>query len=109
MKDASGHTGRRKIRIPFAGLPWLIEIDRYIRQYDCRGPSLRDAPSDVLDGWATRGEIDPLIRHRILTVEPYLWELGAKADYCLETCGTDWTVAFTERAMRLMYPQRTVI
>lgn len=101
-----------KPRISSKSIPWLVEIDRHVRQFDVRGAAanMADIACDVLDGWATRDEIDDLVRRGFLAVVRYrrsecdgwLWEMDRR------TCGTRWSVVATEKMLRTFWPDRIV-
>jgi hypothetical protein len=93
----------RKVRINAKSIPWLCEIDRYIRQYDLRGAEIVSAASDVLDGLAYRHEIDGLIRRRLLRIEPTLNGLSETSP-----CGGSWTVALTDKAASALWQDRKI-
>lgn len=78
----------------------LREIDDYVVRCDCRGESLRSAASDVLDGWATKDELRPFFRQKLLTIIPTGERIGT------DLCGDAWTVALTPRAIRIFWPDR---
>lgn len=98
-------TRGRRIRINERSLFWLREIDEFIRECDLCGERLRDhAASDVLDGYATRSELDDLIRRRLLTVIHY--DDDESPPIRRELCGSTWSVDLTERAVRALWPHR---
>lgn len=80
----------------------LREIDEYVQKYDCRGWSLRQAASDVLDGWATKEELRPFFRQKLLVIVRH----NDGERYPSDLCGSDWTVDFTDRAIRIFWPDR---
>ena len=97
-----------KPRIPADCVRFMEEIAAYIERYDLRGDELRNAGPDVLDGWATRDELDPLIRRRLLTPIWYGcrdrnegWPYGDVA-----LCGEHFTAELTDRAKQLLWPTR---
>jgi hypothetical protein len=55
---------KQKPRISLRSAQFLAEMDRALINADTHGPieRFRDIASDVLDGWAMRGELDELIR-----------------------------------------------
>lgn len=83
----------------------LVEIDRYIREGDCRGDGLRQAASDVLDGWATKEDLQTFFRQKLMVIV----DLGPFYEFppeCDKMCGQRWTVDLTDRAMRIFWPDR---
>lgn len=56
----------RKPRLAAREIPWFAEVDRYIREHDCRGPSVLSAFSDVHDGNLYLREIEGLISRDVL-------------------------------------------
>jgi hypothetical protein len=95
-----------KPRVNVRSVPWLLCIDESIRRWRVRGrDNLRQAASDVLDGWATRAELDDLIRRRFLAVVPHdeITEIDRMRE---PLCGSTWTVDLTERGMRTFWPSR---
>jgi hypothetical protein len=94
---------RRKPRIRASSVRWIAAIDRYIRRIDLRGEYLHHAASDKLDGHATREELMDLLRRRFLNLIPH----GPSDCFGDGTiCGSRWTVALTDRAMRTFWPDR---
>lgn len=105
----------REVRIPASVMRFVREIDEHVRRCDVRGPlgNFRCVAADVLDGWATRKEIAPLLRRGLLSVVEYepddsekwgrdiLWHCGDP-----QTCGTRWSVNPTERMVRALWPSR---
>ncbi len=91
-----------KLKLPGKSAPFLCEIDRYIRQYNLRGQLLESAAPDVLDGWAIRSELDPLVRRRLLSIVNY--ESRAADDRAL--CGWQFTTKLTDRAISSLWPDR---
>lgn len=91
---------RSKPRIPARCARFLAEIDNYIHRYNVRGQALPSAAADVLDGWATRAELEPLIRRRLLSVIRY-GERPAEG-----ACGWEFSVHLTPRAMNALWPDR---
>lgn len=89
----------------------LIEIDEYVRYCDVRGMAhLQDVASDVLDGWAIRRELKPFFRQKLMVkVRHDDYEDQRAAGIAPEDedrCGGRWTVMFTERAVRIFWPDR---
>lgn len=86
----------KKPKFRAASAIWLYRIYEDCVRYDrfrC-DDSLRDAPSDVLDGWALQSEVSDLVRRRILYTVP--------VDPADRTLGNRVTWGFTERGMNLM-------
>lgn len=75
---------------------WLYRIYEDCVRYDRFGDddSLRQAPSDVLDGWALQSEVSDLVRRRILYTVP--------VDAEDQTIGNKVTWGFTDRGIKLM-------
>ena len=97
----------RKPKINEKSLPWLREIDAFVRELDLTGSSLREhAGGDALDGRATRAELDDLIRRRLLKVVPMPEEKPECPPEIRDRCGTTWSVDVTERAVRAFWPDR---
>jgi hypothetical protein len=93
-----------KPRIHISSLPWLLAIAEYVHGYKRQDRDvLLHAPSDVLDGWATRVELDDLIRRRLLTVIPYD-DVSESDRERMPLCGSTWTVHFTDRAIQAFWP-----
>lgn len=93
----------RKPRIRASSVRWIVAIDRYIRRINLRGPNLYHAASDELDGHASREELMDLLRRRYLNLIPH--EPSDRfGDGTI--CGSRWTVALTDRAMRIFWPDR---
>src|ERR1051326_5062042 len=94
---------KRKLRISAKSLPFLIEIDRYIRQCNIRGSldQFSGAASDVLDGLAIHSELRDLLRRRLLTIVRYGFDDSMGRDPLRDSprnlCGTSWSVRMTER------------
>jgi hypothetical protein len=87
-------------KLTLASVRLLCEVDRYIRQYDIRGPILEHAASDQFDGSYDRDELDELIRKRFLSVLRY------DQDKDCILCGSSFTVELTSRAIALFWPDR---
>lgn len=88
----------------------LREIDEYVQRYDCRGHSLRQAASDVLDGWADKRELQPFFRQKLMVMVRYddfadqrAEGIGPEMEH---RCGMRWTVNLTDRAMKIFWPDR---
>ena len=88
----------------------IQEIDEYIRKYNCRGHSLRQAASDVLDGWAEKEELRPFFRQRLMVMvrhddyeDQRAAGIGPEHE---DRCGHRWTVDLTRRAIRCFWPDR---
>ena len=92
----------RKPRLTVEQCRWLDEVDRYVREYDCRGVSLRQAFSDVHDGNLSPLEVAPLIRMRLL----YRLPIPTRERSGTGLLGDCFTVDFTERAARHFWPDR---
>lgn len=86
-----------KIRISAKSLPWLIAIDEQVRRYG--GKHMEHVAADILDGWATRKELDDLIRRRLLAVVPYFDNMDCP--FSRDGCGGHWSVDLTPRAVQL--------
>lgn len=84
-----------KPRINARSIPWLMELwERLDDFYWCSDDALRQAPSDVFDGWCVPSDLADLVRRRILTVIPV-----AKAD---QTSVSPVTWYFTDRGVKIM-------
>ena len=90
-----------KLRMSARAARIMANVDHYIRQYDIKGNRLSDAASDELDGAVTRDEVDELVRRRLLRIVKFDNKCGQS-----EACGSNWTVAQTDRAMTKLWPER---
>lgn len=91
-----------KPRISASSFIWLERVAQHVAQYRPRGDALRQAASDVLDSWASKDDLRDLIRRRILTVVPLS---GYDGHPLRELSGSTWTVEFTDRAVRALWPE----
>lgn len=111
MTERLGRVGQREMagskpRINARSARWLCAIDDDVWRCDVRGRyRLRMIAPDVLDGWATRAELDDLIRRRFLAVVPHD-EITRDDREREPLCGSTWTVAMTDRAMKVFWPHR---
>jgi len=104
----------KKIRISAKSLKWIVAIDAHVRECKLRGPlnRFRDVAADVLDGWATRGELRDLLRRRLLCIVEYgyddseKWGPDPARQMDPEQCGTCWSVNPTERLVRALWWDR---
>jgi hypothetical protein len=96
-----GLTSRRAVgkpRVRPESLLVLARIARYIERYQLKGDALRNAASDELDGSVTRGELDDLIRRKLLRV----WRDRTGPVDPDSICGRSWTVSLTPRSTPLV-------
>lgn len=86
----------------------LAKIASYVLEYDIRGVSLVQAPSDICDGSYDRKELDELIRKRIFRVTRYSWQDPEYAEDAFNPslCSYGWTVDFTPAAIKHFFPER---
>lgn len=99
---------RRKPRITAREVGWLCEVDRLIRRYNCRGPAVLSAFSDVHDGGLYLREIEGLISRRILS--PVQTDVGRRPRWDrheLMGHASGWTVDIQPWAAAALWPERT--
>lgn len=102
----------QKPRLSAVSLKWVAAIGDHIRACNVRGPleRFRDVAADALDGRALRGELDDLIRRRMLEVIRYGYDDSRGRDPARlmdsEVCGTCWSVNPTEKFIRAFWSDR---
>lgn len=107
-------TAMKKPRIPSKSIPWLVAIDEHVRSCNIRGRSdrFRDIAADVLDGWALKEELRPLIKRHLLKVVKHGFDDSMGRDPLRDSdphlCGTSWSVNPTKRLIRALWPDRLV-
>lgn len=89
----------KKPRVNATSIPWLMRIWESVSAQDSsyakNDDMLRQAPSDVLDGWAMPHEVADLVRRRILCVMP----VGKRDQTSLSTVTWD----FTDRGIAIIH------
>lgn len=86
----------------------LAEVASYVLEYDIRGVSLVQAPSDICDGSYDRKELDELIRKRIFRITQHDEQDPEydKDTFSPSLCSYGWTVDFTPAAIKHFFPER---